>query len=257
MKRLLLMGSQPHFNQFAIQQWALWVLRGALLNRSGWGIRCRFILSVLVGFGLVSLGSCGVPANNPSPQVSPPSASPQTPVATSAKPSPNASAAAPRSPDSKPSSPVSKQPITVEKLKNAEYFLLAKGGIKLTNGTYEDPQTKRKFTLDDVVTYGDLNKDGIKDAVGSLKVTIPNSGNFSYLVAVVNDNGNPKNISAEFLGAQVKVKTITIKPDASMEVAIEQYRPGDPDCCPSIGLSRTYKLRSNQPASSPQATPQK
>jgi hypothetical protein len=213
----------------------------AVLNRP---IFYWFLGQAIAGFSLMSLNSCSAPLSNPPQNVGSQIPSQQTPKS-----------------DSKVVSagqlPGSKAPITVEKLKNAEYFFLAKGPIKLKNGTYEDPQTKRVYALDEVVTYGDLNKDGIKDAVGSLKVTIPNSGNFSYLVATVNQDGVVKNVSAEFLGERVKVKSITIKPDASIDVEIEQYRPGDPDCCPSIGLSRTYKLRSNQPSPSPQQSPQK
>jgi hypothetical protein len=205
------------------------------------------LMQLIAGFSLVSLNGCTSPPNTISPT---PTA--QSPSTASQKQSP----ATPPIPTPTVRSPSPIAPLTVEKLKNAEYYFLAKGPIKLNKGTYVDPETKRTFTLEDIVSYGDLNKDGIKDAVGSLKVTVPNSGNFSYLVTLTNQNGTAKNLSAEFLGAQVKVKSITIKPDAAIEVSLQQYRPGDADCCPSIELSRTYKLRSNQPAS-PQASPQK
>jgi hypothetical protein len=140
-------------------------------------------------------------------------------------------------------SPQANSPLTVEKLKNAEYFFLAKGPIKLVNGKYTDKSTQRAISLDDVVAYGDLNKDGIKDAVASLRVTIPNSGDVTYLVTVVNEQGLPKNTSAEFVGPQVRVKAISIKPNATIEAKIQQFRPGDPACCPSLELLRTYKIR--------------
>lgn len=143
--------------------------------------------------------------------------------------------------------------LTVEKLKNAEYYFLAKGPIKLTNGKYEDPATKRIFTMSDVVTYGDLNKDGIKDAVTAIQVTIPNQGDFFYLVASVNDNGNPRNISAEFLGQQVKVKTLTIKPEQTIEVQMDQYRPGETE--PTAAITQTFKLKDPASQASPAATP--
>jgi hypothetical protein len=131
----------------------------------------------------------------------------------------------------------------MEQLKNTEYYLLAKGPIRLTNGKYEDQESQRIFTLNDVVTYGDLNRDGVQDAVGAIAISIPNKGDFTYLVALVNRHGNPKNIMAEFLGTGIKIKSLTIKPDSLIEVTMDQYQPGDPDCCPSLGLTRNYKLK--------------
>jgi len=147
-------------------------------------------------------------------------------------------------------------PLTVEKLKNAEYYFLAKGPIQLAGGKYEDPATKRTYTMSDVVTYGDINKDGIKDAVTVLKVTIPNTGNFSYLVALINDAGNPKNISSEFMGPGIVPKSLKVKPDNSIEAVMDQYQAGDPECCPSLKITRTYKLKLN-PTPSPSATESK
>jgi hypothetical protein len=144
-------------------------------------------------------------------------------------------------------------PLTVEKLKNTEYYFLAKGPVKLVNGKYEDPATKRVYNMSEVVAYGDINKDGIKDAVTVLKVTIPNQGDFSYLVALVNDGGNPKNISSEFMGPQIVTKSLKINSDNSIEAVMDQFQAGDPACCPSLKITRTYKLKPN-PTPSPAAT---
>ncbi|HEY9617142.1 MAG TPA: hypothetical protein V6C64_09885, partial [Microcoleaceae cyanobacterium] len=186
---------------------------------------------ICAGLGLSLLGLSGCNSTSSQSSQSPPpttSAAANSPKSTkSPMPSPAASATTPAQ------SAASKPPLTEAKLKNAEYYILAKGPIKLTNGKYEDPGTKRTFVMDDVVTYGDLNKDGIKDAVTSIKVTVPNNGDFSYLVAVVNQAGNPKNISAEFLGSRVKVKTLEIKPDRTISATMNQYQPTDPACCPS------------------------
>ncbi len=178
----------------------------------------------------------------PSPTVSPATTSP----ATTTTP-----------PQTVPPSPQSKPPLTVEKLKNAEYFFLAKGPIQLVNGKYTDKSTQRTISLDDVVAYGNLNKDGVKDAVASLRVTIPNSGDVTYLVAVVNEQGIPKNISSEFVGSQVRVKAIAVKPNATIEAKIQQFRPGDPACCPSLELLRTYKIRDSKAPVETKAAPKK
>ncbi len=114
---------------------------------------------------------------------------------------------------------------------------MAEGPVKLTNGKFQDKK-KRTFTLGDVVAYGDLNKDGIKDAVAPLTVTI-NGRNFTYLVGVLNEGGNPKNASAEFLGEKVKVKTLSANA-GKINVKMDKYGPDDPDCCPSQTITRTY-----------------
>jgi hypothetical protein len=107
-------------------------------------------------------------------------------------------------------------------LQNAEYYILAKGPIRLTNGRYEDKTTGRSFVLGDVVDYGDLNQDGIQDAVAVVQVTVPDSDKFSYLVASVNEAGTAKNVSAEFLGRELEVTQLTIKPGKKVEVVIQQ-----------------------------------
>ncbi len=187
-----------------------------------------------------------------------PNSSPQISRASEANPSPTASKPATTTiPKPVPPPPSSNPPLTVEKLKNAEYFFLAKGPIKLVNGKYEDKSTQRTISLDDVVAYGDLNKDGVKDAAASLRVTLPNSGDVTYLVTVINEQGNPKNISSEFVGPQVRVKAIAVKPNATIEAKIQQFRPGDPACCPSLELLRTYKIRDSKAPIDTKAAPKK
>lgn len=179
----------------------------------------------------------------------------QKPTNSAASPTPSPASSSPSPAATTP--PVAKTltapDLTAEKLKNAEYYFLAKGPVKLVNGKYEDPETKRIFTMSDVVAYGDLNKDGIKDAVTAIQITIPNQGDFSYLAAFVNDNGNPRNIAAEFLGPQVKVKTITVKPEQTIDVQMDQYQPGATQ--PTAAISQTFKLKDPASQASPSATP--
>lgn len=206
-------------------------------------------LMICTGFGLtLGLSGCNTTSSQSS-QTAAPANSPTPAAASSPANSPNSSVPSPAASAVPTPSANSRPPLTVAKLKNAEYYILAKGPIKLTDGKYEDPATKRRFVMDEVVTYGDLNQDGIKDAVTSIKVTVPNSGDFSYLVAVVNQSGNPKNISAEFLGSRVNVQTLEIKPDRTIAATMDQYQPNDPECCPSLKVTSTYKLKGLQTVS--------
>jgi hypothetical protein len=223
-------------------------------------------LGCWLGSGLVGCNSSQLSSTNPT-SVTPATTSPAAPVTTTtpsaantdsstmvpAKPAPTATETDPKDTAAAKvtqQSAASRPPLTLEKLKNAEYYFLAKGPIRLTQGTYEDKETKRTYQLSDVVTYGDINKDGIKDAVTALTVTIPNQGNFSYLVALANEAGSPQNISTEFIGSGIKVKSLKVNPDNSIEAVMDQYQAGDPDCCPSLKITRTYKLKNNpKPAS--------
>jgi hypothetical protein len=72
-------------------------------------------------------------------------------------------------------------------------------------------------------------------------------------VSLINDNGNPRNISAEFLGPQIKVKTITIKPDQLIEVQMDQYQLGVAD--PIKEITQTYKLKDPAAQASPSPSP--
>lgn len=226
-------------------------------------------LSCSIGFGLAACAPAQSPENATESNASAANSNPSS-ATTPGQPTPPANAtnsatntASPTAGKSAGSSgtatsaaspaPGLRPPLTVEKLKNAEYYFLAKGPIKLVNGKYEDPATKRTYTMSEAVAYGDINKDGIKDAVTVLKVTIPNQGDFSYLVALVNEAGNPKNISSEFMGPQIVTKSLKINSDNSIEAVMDQFQAGDPACCPSLKITRTYKLKPN-PTQSPAAT---
>ncbi|MCL6432600.1 MAG: hypothetical protein K6T90_00045 [Leptolyngbyaceae cyanobacterium HOT.MB2.61] len=198
------------------------------------------LLAAIIGLGFgTGLSSCSVsslPFLGEQPIAS--SASPSPAVSTSPAASVRPASPTP-SPAAKPK-PKSKIPLTVEKLKNTEYYILAEGPVKLTKGKFEDKK-KRKFALGDPVAYGDLNRDGIKDAIAPLDITI-DGRRFTYLVGVVNNGGNPKHSSAEFLGERVKVKTLSANA-GKIEVKFDKYASGDPEGYPSQTISRTYTFK--------------
>lgn len=162
-----------------------------------------------------------------------------TQLQSSPAPSPSASAAA-----AKPSpSPASKPPLTVQKLKNTKYYILASGPVTLKDGKAEDAE-KHTFTLGDVVAYGDLNKDGTKDAIAPLTIGIGDR-RFVYLVSVINDAGKAKNVGAQFVGENFTVKELTA--NAGKVVAkLEQ---------PGVTITRTYEFKEFKSAAAPKASP--
>lgn len=155
----------------------------------------------------------------------------------------SATPAASTSPAAKAKPAKSKPPLTVQKLKNTQYYVLADGPTQLKDGKAED-QKKRSFQLGEVVAYGDLNKDGTKDAIAPLTITI-DGRNFVYLVGVLNDAGQPKNVSAQFLGEGLEVKSLSAN---AGEVVAKMEKPG-------VSITRTYQFKNFKQASAAKPTP--
>ena len=142
----------------------------------------------------------------------------------------------------KPSPKPVDSPLTVQKLKNARYYILANEPTLLKDGKFENKQ-KQKFKLDDLVAYGDINQDKIKDAVGTITLD-RDARSFTYLVAVANDRGEPKNVASEFLGEGVTVKELAAK-DGKITLKM------DKDCCPKQEITRSYNLKDIKPTVTP------
>lgn len=195
----------------------------------------------IVGLGLgTGISGCSVssmPFLGEQPTAS--SASPAPIAATSPAASTEPAASPSPSPAQKPKPP-SRPPLTVEKLKNTEYYILADGPVKLAKGTFTDDK-KRVFTLGEPVAYGDLNRDGIKDAIAPLTINI-DGRKFTYLVGVINEKGEPRHASAEFLGERAKVKTLSANA-GKITVKMDKYSPGDPDGSPSQTVTREYSFK--------------
>lgn len=183
------------------------------------------MLSLACSLGL-SLAGCSIPQSmsglSPAPIASP---------AATAKPSPAVSPKPATSPQAT-AKPTAKAPLTFEKLKNTQYYILASGPVRLKDGKATD-QDKRVFSLNEPFAYGDLNKDGVKDAAAPLTITIDDR-NFVYLVTVINDQGNPRNNTAQFLEEGVTVTELSIEGN---NILVTMERPG-------ATITRTYEVRS-------------
>jgi len=148
-------------------------------------------------------------------------------------------------------------PLSEEALKNAEYhsqdFTLSNtpvnGTIRLTDGKYEykGPQSTLFMLQVNYLqsTAGDLNGDGTPDAVVVLDTNTGGSGVFLYLAALVNQDGQPDNVSTVFLGDRVKIDAVTIQ---SGVVRLEMVVQGTQDamCCPSQKVTQEFVLKNNQ-----------
>ncbi len=140
---------------------------------------------------------------------------------------------------------VSKTALTKEILSNAEYHISDYGSFKLTNGFFRNQEQQVRIWGGKTITFGDLNNDGIKDAVTLLTINGGGSGMFEYLAAVINDKGNLKNVASEFLGDRVVVKNISISA-GKIKVIMLTQGPKDGFCCPRLKVAQTYILQGNK-----------
>ena len=134
--------------------------------------------------------------------------------------------------------------LTVEKLQNAEYKLRY-GKVKLEDGgggkCEEGPGYCCVSLPADNIAFGDLNGDGISDAVAIFWTQVGYRRIWVELAVIINQEGRPKQAAYKALGMNKGAKSIAIK---SGEIVLEmgKYAPDDPLCCPSLSITHKYRL---------------
>ncbi len=136
--------------------------------------------------------------------------------------------------------------LVADMLRNMNYKLPESGKtVPLKDGKYESGQGSDYIlaVLSEVIAFGDLNGDGLKDAAVILSENMGGSGSFESLVVVLNEKGQPVQGASASLGDRVQVKTITAEGDR-LTLDMLVHGPNDPLCCPSQPHKQTYTLTS-------------
>ena len=126
------------------------------------------------------------------------------------------------------------------------------GEFQLSDGIYyrppptsqESPETYTTRLLD-TIFYGDINLDGIKDAVVFLSTQNGGTGHFIEMAAVLNLNGSAHNISTLYLGDRVIIESGVIR-DGLITLNLRVQGPNDGLCCPSQIVVWNFHLDSSQ-----------
>lgn len=137
-------------------------------------------------------------------------------------------------------------------LENATYSGIYDEPVTLTDGLYEgepfgegDPARPTVRYIDNSALYGDLDGDGVEDAVVFLSESGGGSGNFVYVAAQRNQNGQPVDAGAVVLEDRIQVKSATIEA-GQIKLEITAEGPGDAACCKSHKTQKTFTLQNGQ-----------
>ena len=142
--------------------------------------------------------------------------------------------------------------LTLAALQNALYQGIYDEPVQLTAGRYEGEPfvpggaSRPTVTLHpEVYAFGDLNGDGVNDAVVILIESSGGSGNFLYLAAVINEGGAPVNVATQFVGDREQAQAIIIE-DGEITLNMVAHGPDDPMCCPTQEVTKRYRLQGDQ-----------
>jgi len=136
-------------------------------------------------------------------------------------------------------------------LENAEYLGVYEETIRLTSGKYEgEPFVEGGASRPTVIfiepyAFGDLNGDGVADAVALLVENSGGSGSFIYLAAMVNDQGKAQNVSTLLLGDRAQIQSIAIEAGAIV-LNMVSHGPDVAMCCPTQEVVQAYALRGDE-----------
>lgn len=149
-------------------------------------------------------------------------------------------------------SPVNAADLTVDQLKNDKYLIPswenpAQGEwVQLKNGEFTRRNPDNPLYVNLVkIALGHLSHNQTKDAAVIYAYNTGGSGFFIMLCAVINDQGQPKNIALTDLGDRVKINSLSIHA-GKIIIDMVTHGPNDPACCPTVKKLATYVLVGNK-----------
>jgi hypothetical protein len=140
-----------------------------------------------------------------------------------------------------------------EKLPNAVFPIEAArtGKAQLKDGVYEEysvqgSTVKTRIILSRDQAVGDLNSDTVTDAAVILIAETGGSGTFTYLAAVINDNGSAQPVDSFFLGDRIKIQSLSIR-SGEIIVKLLVRKPNEPMAVqPTVTEIKKLRLKENK-----------
>jgi hypothetical protein len=140
-------------------------------------------------------------------------------------------------------------PISIDLFKNIKISALElKKDVQLADGKWSEAQSDgsiQTVMLDDHFTVGDLNSDGIEDAVVIMAESMGGTGVFYSVVAFVTENSQYVQKGSAFIDDRAIIHSLEIKND---EIILNANVHGlnDPMVDPTVNLTKSYRLYENR-----------
>ena len=148
-------------------------------------------------------------------------------------------------------SPLIVTPVTSDELANMAYSGIYDNAVTLKDGRWEgeafvEGGASRPAVgmVDNFLLTGDLDNDGLDEAVVLLWESSGGSGVMSYVAVVGRRDGDTVNLGTALIGDRVQLRNGRIA-DGTIELDIIQQGPNDAACCPSQLASRFWTLGAN------------
>ncbi len=148
---------------------------------------------------------------------------------------------------SNPQSQISDKTLTEEKLKNMTYTLY-NTAYPLTDGKFfqQSPNSATGQSVEiEQIYFGDINNDSSEDGVVILAENGGGSGIFKSFIVILNQNNIPTQTSNVYLGDRTIIENVEIK-NNQIKLTLITNGPGDAACCPSLKVTKTFKLQGNE-----------
>jgi len=137
-------------------------------------------------------------------------------------------------------------------LLNSTYRSPDWGEFQLADGIYyrtpPNPQESPEIyttRFQGPIFYGDINADGLEDALVILSTQNGGSGHFIELAAVLDQNGSPYNVATISLGDRVVVESGKVE-NGTIVLNMRVQGPNDGLCCPSQAVIWNLVLNGSQ-----------
>ena len=137
-------------------------------------------------------------------------------------------------------------------LLNATYAGIEAGPISLSSGGWEgEPYAgsgasrPRVGLVEDVYFTGDLNGDGVPEAVVILWRSSGGTGSNTYVAVMARQGDEIKNIDTALIGDRVKLRSGRVD-EGSIILEVLQAGENDAMCCPTMLAVRTWSFRDGQ-----------
>lgn len=150
---------------------------------------------------------------------------------------------APPAPDDATDDTQAVTPLSEEALKNSSYSGIYDEPITLADGAYVgDPEFLTVEYVADSARYGDLDGDGVDDAVAFLVERGGGTGAFVHVAAQLNRDGEPVDAGAVLIEDRIQVISLDID-GGVITVVVTAEGPGDAACCRSHKATQRYGLQ--------------